>query len=160
VAGIKHRQTPYCRTRRRHSLNVHAFNKEYEILSHLETNSTSRPIILDKTWVNFQKKYEFNPFHLHSGFLSFVIWINVPYELDEELKLSPGESSRYNAAGGFHFLYPSTTMGLMDTHISIDKKMENKIIVFPSTFFHAVYPFYSSDGYRISVSGNFIFDTN
>ena len=31
------------------------------------------------------------------------------------------------------------------------------ILLFPSEMYHGVYPFYTSDDYRISVSGNFNF---
>ena len=30
---------------------------------------------MEKTWVNFQKKYEFNPLHDHGGLLSFIIFV-------------------------------------------------------------------------------------
>ena len=36
----------------------------------------------------------------------------------------------------------------------IKKTYEKKLIVFPARMNHGVMPFYSSDGYRISVSGN------
>jgi hypothetical protein len=35
--------------------------------------------------------------------------------------------------------------------------MENTLLLFPAKLTHAVYPFYSSDDYRISVSGNVVF---
>ena len=31
-------------------------------------------------WVNFQRKHEFNPFHDHSGALSFVLCVKIPYK--------------------------------------------------------------------------------
>lgn len=112
-------------------------------------------LFLKSAWVNFQQKYEFNPMHMHSGLLSFVIWIKIPYDMKTELELSPGVNAAENMAGSFNFIY-TDTMGGINTHkIEADKTMENTLIIFPAEMRHCVYPFYSSDEYRISVSGNF-----
>ena len=37
------------------------------------TLNKNLPFKLESMWVNFQKKYEFNPFHTHSGLFSFAI---------------------------------------------------------------------------------------
>lgn len=112
-------------------------------------------LFLKSAWVNFQKKYEFNPMHMHSGLLSFVLWIKIPYDMKTELQLSPGVNAAENMAGSFNFIY-TDTMGGINTHkIEADKSMENTLIIFPAEMRHCVYPFYSSDEYRISVSGNF-----
>ena len=37
-------------------------------------------------WINYQKANEYNPPHNHSGDLSFVIYLQVPAELEKELK--------------------------------------------------------------------------
>jgi len=112
-------------------------------------------LFLKSAWVNFQKKYEFNPMHMHSGLLSFVLWIKIPYDMKTELQLSPGVNAAENMAGSFNFIY-TDTMGGINTHkIEADKSMENTLIIFPAEMRHCVYPFYSSDEHRISVSGNF-----
>jgi hypothetical protein len=59
----------------------------------------------------------------------------------------------------FAFLYSDSIGGINPFSIPVDKNMENNVILFPSNFYHMVYPFFSSDGYRISVSGNFKFKT-
>ena len=38
--------------------------------------------------------------------------------------------------------------------IDVDKSFEGKMLVFPSKLQHLVYPFYTSDEHRITVSGN------
>jgi hypothetical protein len=38
--------------------------------------------------------------------------------------------------------------------IPVDSSYEGTIMMFPSALNHGVYPFYTSDEYRISVSGN------
>ena len=134
---------------------VGAYNNDYGYIKEFNILTSSVPIVLDDCWVNFQKKYEFNPAHNHSGIYSFVIWINVPYDMEEERKLSPGAEARSNLAGSFVFLYNDATGRIKPFDILIDKNMENNIVFFPSNFYHMVYPFFSSDKYRVSVSGNF-----
>ena len=134
---------------------LHEYDKEFNYMKNFSMLTHGVPFVLDSCWVNFQKKYEFNPAHNHFGILSFVIWTHVPYDMDEERKLSPGAESNLNSAGLFSLLYSNTSGKIAPHHIPIDKNMENNILIFPSNFYHMVYPFFSSDGYRISVSGNF-----
>jgi hypothetical protein len=75
--------------------------------------------------------------------------------MEEERLASPGAESNLNSAGMFSFLYSNTLGKISAQQIPVDKNMENNILIFPSNFYHMVYPFFTSDGYRISVSGNF-----
>jgi len=134
---------------------VVAYDKDFGYMREFNILTNNVPIVLDSCWVNFQKKYEFNPLHNHAGLYSFVMWTNVPYDMEEERKLSPGAESNNNSAGEFGLLYSNTAGNIKSCKITVDKSMENNIVLFPSTFLHVVYPFFSSDGYRISVSGNF-----
>lgn len=106
---------------------------------------------LDNVWVNFQKKHEFNPLHYHSGILSFVIWINVPYLREDE---NENNLASIQTKGSFHFVF-SNILGQAGMYeIPISKEYENVMILFPSKLAHEVYPFYTSNDYRISLSGN------
>jgi hypothetical protein len=114
---------------------------------------------LSKLWVNFQKKNEFNPIHTHSGVYSFVIWIKIPYDLKEELNLFPqfeenGKLSE-NKTSCFEFLYLNSLGKISQHTLQVDKNYENVCVLFPANMPHQVYPFFTSDEYRISVSGNF-----
>jgi len=117
--------------------------------------SDPNDLYLRDVWVNFQKKYEFNPQHNHSGVISFVIWISIPYEINNEMLISPGKKSAKNVAGHFSFHYSDITGNICSHALPVDKEFENNIIMFPSKILHSVYPFYSSDEYRISIAGNF-----
>ena len=45
--------------------------------------------------------------------------------------------------------------GAISQHeIEADRNYENKMIIFPSNLQHSVYPFFTSNDYRISLSGN------
>ena len=113
------------------------------------------PIELNELWVNFQKKYEFNPIHDHTGIMSFVIWMQIPYLMEDELKASPGALANPNLAGHFAFHFTDTLGDIRTFHIPADKTQENTILLFPARMKHSVFPFYSSDDFRITVSGNF-----
>lgn len=109
----------------------------------------------DDIWVNFQKKYEYNPIHDHAGVMSFVLWIQIPYELKEELSLSNSKNSNCPRNSIFEFFYTSIDGRITSCPIYVDKTYEGTIIVFPSYLNHTVYPFYTNpEEYRISISGN------
>ena len=113
------------------------------------------PIYLKELWANFQNKDEFNPPHDHYGILSFVIWLKIPYSMQEELQLSPGADSNNNVSGKFCFQYTNSLGDICNHFISADRSLENQVLLFSGKMKHSVFPFYSSDDYRISVAGNF-----
>jgi hypothetical protein len=114
------------------------------------------PIILEKLWCNFQKKYEFNPLHDHGGIISFIVFLKIPYDLTEEDKVYPGIEEK-SKTSRLQFISVSPTLGIFPITIDVDKSFENKLIMFPANYNHLVYPFYTSDEERITVSGNFRF---
>ena len=106
-----------------------------------------------QTWVNFQKKAEFNPAHVHQSMYSYVVWINLPFKIEDEYALFPDVNEP--ATSNFIFIYHDPDSPTLKLHnIEADKRYEGKIILFPSTMMHSVYPFYTSDEYRISLAGN------
>jgi len=112
-----------------------------------------------KFWVNFMKKGEFNPIHKHLGTWSFVIWYKIPYTMEDEKSMIANripESAK--KSGVFEFVYSSVLGAITTEVIEVDKFYEGTICVFPAALNHTVYPFYSSDDYRITISGNIIFD--
>ena len=109
---------------------------------------------LRNCWVNFMKKYEFNPIHNHSGLYSFVIFVKIPFELDKEFASPRTQNEKQRFPGCFSF-YCGNGLGEFVPHvIEADRTWEQVIMLFPSITQHCVYPFYTSDDYRITVSGN------
>jgi hypothetical protein len=107
-------------------------------------------------WINFQKKYEHNPMHNHSGDLSFVLWITIPYDLKEELSLPNCKNSNSPSNSLFKFVFTDFLGRVVTSRIDVDKSYEGTIVMFPSALNHIVYSFYTSDDYRISISGNLV----
>lgn len=114
---------------------------------------------LFNAWVNFQKKYEFNPMHTHDGVFSFVIWHKVPFTKKDEYARFPDMKEDQIKAGHFAFIMSDQMGEVMQHDICVDNEWEGKIALFPAKLNHIVYPFYTSDEYRISISGNVGFAT-
>ena len=127
--------------------------------------NTSKPFYIESLWVNYQKKYEFNPPHNHTGVMSWIIFLNIPYNLEDEDRVFPMlnmDRSQYISTSRLSFLQVSPTMkgGIDGVILNVDKSFEGKIIMFPSYVQHQVFPFYTSDDYRITISGNASFNVD
>ena len=105
-------------------------------------------------WVNIQQKHEFNPMHTHDGLYSFVIWLEVPYTIQEELANVSCSGSNMPRPGMFSFIYTNIFGEIREAEFPVDNTYEGTIFLFPACLPHMVYPFSSSDKARISISGN------
>lgn len=130
------------------------YDNESDFLRKFDIANKNFPLILDNLWVNFQKKGEYNPTHTHSGILSFVIYLQVPFYAEDELKTYDKMPERMRSSGVFEFVYSNIIGNIGVTKYRIDKNWEGKMLLFPSSLNHTVYPFQTSDDYRISISGN------
>lgn len=102
-------------------------------------------------WINFQKKGEYNPEHIHRGDLSFVLYLDIPEGLYEENKLFKGAGA---GPGCIVFRYGEQSDWAVSLHKFIPEKGD--LFIFPSLLSHSANVF-KSDGIRVSVSGNFEF---
>ena len=137
------------------------YEKEFNLMKMYPIISSSKTLDLSlkMLWVNYQKKYEFNPVHNHTGLYSFVIWLKIPYSCrEDEFKVERGNPKGSKYPGTFNFFYPNGVGDIEEDTIELDSSWEKTILIFPSTLKHCVYPFYTTDEYRISVSGNFYLD--
>jgi hypothetical protein len=113
---------------------------------------------LDNIWVNFQTRTEFNPLHYHLGRFSYALWLKVPYLIEDERAIFPYIKDEENLTGCFVFYYPDNgeqNGGIARHVIPTDRTYENKLIFFPANLNHCVYPYYTTNELRISLSGNF-----
>ena len=113
-------------------------------------------IRLHRLWINYMKKHEFNPIHTHSGLFSFVIFVKIPYDLKTELAKSPGKKSNSNFTSTLQFQYFDAGGIPMEVNVPVDKSYEGGIYIFNASTRHLVYPFFTSDDYRITLAGNII----
>ena len=106
-------------------------------------------------WVNYQKKYEFNPVHNHYGKVSFVIWMKIPYHYEDEKKREAASNvNGITVSGSFEFIFLNGLGDIQRTYYNLGPEFEGEMLVFPAKLYHQVYPFYTSDKERISISGN------
>ena len=105
-------------------------------------------------WVNFQKKYEYNPMHLHDGVMSFVIWMKIPYRYEDEMQHETAKKVNSCMNGSFEFIYTNLLGAITGYQYSLSPEAEGGVLIFPSALHHVVHPFYTSDEERISISGN------
>lgn len=135
---------------------IDSHEKEFNYINSINVLSRSLDLgMCEPPWVNFMKKHEFNPPHTHSGVYSFVIWIDVPYDIEEEKSQNYCKDSNMSLPGHFQFLYINSLGKISQYNIPVDKTYNNTMVIFPCGLVHTVYPFSTSDKYRISVSGNF-----
>ena len=111
-------------------------------------------LFLESMWVNFQKQHEFNPIHNHSGLLSFVIWMKIPTEYQDQHQLPFSKGTNSPSASDFQFVYNDMLGFIRDFPIPMGKFQEGWMLLFPSKLQHQVYPFYNCYEDRVSISGN------
>jgi hypothetical protein len=151
VGNIENEYSPH---KSEHILKPILFNLADEYDSHLNKKNIKSNWNLDSIWINYQKKHEYNPLHNHDGDLSFVLWVQIPYVLQDELDLLNSKYSQNPSNSLFKFVCIDFLGRINDFPIYLDKSSEGTIVIFPSSMNHIVYPFYTSDDYRISISGN------
>ena len=119
----------------------------------------STELKLESLWVNYQKQTEFNPVHDHKGVYSFVIWMQIPTQYDEQKENPIAKNTNSRSISNFCFNYINIIGENEYYYYEMSKKMEGKMVFFPSKLTHVVYPFYNCSEYRISISGNICLDT-
>jgi len=134
------------------------YNNIFNYPNNLEVLKEAKMLKLDRPWVNIMQKHEYNPIHNHSGVMSFVIWMKVPYTMEEEKAAKPYVPKHSNIAGHFALHYVDTLGYIKTETIPVDSSYNGVMCLFPASMHHSVFPYYSSDDYRVTVAGNFIFD--
>ena len=125
-----------------------------EVFKH-KLNNRDSAIMLNSLWINYQSKHEFNPIHVHTGLLSFVLFLQIPYDLTTEENLW---GANIKETSKLQFLSVDPSGQIITASVDVDKSFEGKLVMFSSSKCHQVYPFYTSDDYRITVSGNICFN--
>ena len=64
-------------------------------------NIMKNPSFDMKWWVNFQRQHEFNPIHYHGGVVSYVVWMKIPTDPNEQ----HNQPFKSNRASDFQFVY-------------------------------------------------------
>jgi hypothetical protein len=130
-----------------------AYQKEWDYYP--KENPNDNKLTVESVWVNMQKKLEVNPLHNHDGTLSFVAWLHVPFKLEDERNMPNCKNSRtVQLASTFQFVYTTALGTIANCPMFVESGWEAAIVMFPAKLLHIVYPFQTSDDYRISIAGN------
>ena len=130
-----------------------AYQKEWNYYP--KENPNDNDLKVESVWVNMQKKLEVNPLHNHDGTLSFVAWLYVPFKLEDERKVENVKNSRtVELASTFQFVYTTALGNIVNMPLFVESGWEGRIVMFPAKLLHMVYPFQTTDDYRISIAGN------
>ncbi len=120
-------------------------NIGFKFLESVDARSNSDiDLYVSEAWTVVQKENDYNPLHVHSSFLSGILYIKIP-EFIGLPKDTRNKTCKKNEDGFIVFLnnYGFTTF----------KPVEGEGFIFASNVPHMVYPF-SQPGTRISVSWN------
>ena len=129
-----------------------AYQKEW---NYYPKENPNKDLKVESVWVNMQKKLEVNPLHNHDGTLSFVAWLYVPFKLEDERNMENCKNSRtVQLSSTFQFVYTTALGTIANCPMFVESGWEAKIVMFPAKLLHMVYPFQTSDDYRISIAGN------
>jgi len=109
---------------------------------------------LNSLWVNYQKKYEFNPPHMHSALFSFVVFMKIPTHWKEQHALPISVNSNEPSTSDFQFLIGQGQGPVQTINIPLSPEDEGRMLFFPAVLSHQVFPFYGTEEERITISGN------
>ena len=130
-----------------------AYQKEWNYYP--KENPNNNNLTVESVWVNMQKKLEVNPLHNHDGTLSFVSWLYIPFKLQDERNMDNVKNARtVELASTFQFVYTTALGTIANCPMFVESGWEARIVMFPAKLLHMVYPFQTSDDYRISIAGN------
>lgn len=120
--------------------------------------STHYPIPrLNRFWTRISKAGEYQPMHFHQSIWSFIIWMKIPFEYQDEQTEELTEL--YPESGNMTICYLDSIGRLSKQPFRLGKNYEGTMLLFPGDFNHIVYPFHTSDDYRISVAGDISIDS-
>lgn len=113
---------------------------------------------MPRVWTNYMYKGDFVPVHDHyPAVTAFVIWVNIPYKMEDEIKAIKWENANSPPKNGsLEFIYNTFDGAILTKSMPIDRSLEGTMLMFPGKLLHCVYPFFSSEEPRISISGNII----
>ena len=120
----------------------------------LFTKRSKYTYVLREWWVNWQKAGDFQPLHNHGGVYSFVIWMKIPFEYEEQNKNPIAATSNSKKISSFNFTYSDILGSIREYTYDLSSSDAGKMVFFPANLNHSVCPFFNCEEDRISISGN------
>ena len=144
------------------------YSKEFSNVGDNIPTTQFHPYYLHSWWVNYQKQNQFVPSHNHAGVYSFTIWLDIPTDYSEQNKNVPQVPGSHvpllttesSAVSSFEFQYNDLLGQTKSYTYKLSPEYNGTMVFFPSKLYHQVYPFYNSEGTRVSIAGNIAMDTS
>ena len=108
-------------------------------------------------WCRVSQDGDYQSIHDHQGIFTFVVWLKIPFEGEEERQVQAGFRPE---ASDFVLIYPDTCGQLMKKHYRLNPHMDGMMIFFPSDMNHLVYPHFTTEEWRISIAGDIALNSN
>ena len=126
---------------------------------HVEKEDSPPEFELSSLWVNHMNQHEFNPLpHMHGGFYSFVVFMKIPIHWKDQHALPFVAHSSNPCASDFQFIWThKDSEQSVFRNFSLSPEDEGRMLFFPASLQHQVYPFYGTEEERITISGNIDF---
>ena len=105
----------------------------------------------NRFWCRVSKDGDYQSIHDHQGIFTFVVWLKIPFEGEEERQVQAGFRPE---AGDFVLCYPDTCGQYQKRSWVLGKRAEGKMLFFPSDLNHIVYPHYTTTEYRVALAGD------
>ena len=116
----------------------------------------TKNILIEDAWVNFMKKNDFQPPHIHpSSYMASVLFLT---DLNDKVKKERDNYKGTHPGGpaSLTFIFSTNQLNnfIQERHFAPSR---GQLYMFPGSLFHYVFP-YKSDFTRISVAANFNFE--
>ena len=139
---------------------INAYGQMYMNLGETVPVVNVHPWCMKLWWVNYQNQGEYNPLHDHTGVYSFVIWLKIPFDWEEQNENPLSLDSNASTISDFSFVFTDILGRVRHFPYRLSRQHEGILAFFPSQLKHQVHPFYNCDDTRISISGNILIDTS
>jgi hypothetical protein len=115
----------------------------------------NRVLTMGRPWVTFRQQGEISPYQVGADVLTWVLWLEIPFDPQTEQLAKPGKNSKSQQGGMFELGYTDTQGRITKRQFALDKTFENRVMIFPSGWSFGHTPFYTPGDPMIYVTGVF-----
>jgi hypothetical protein len=110
-----------------------------------------------ESWVEYRKKGDFlPPTSVPGGDMAFSIWINIPYDMEEEMAHPRYKDCHNPCAAKTQMIYANPIGKIATRNFVFTKADEGVMLIYPSSILLQSFPFYTSDEECIVMRGSLV----
>ncbi len=131
-----------------------AFNALKELVMPPPSNCRWRVL---ESWVEYRKKGDFMPpTQVPGGDMAFALYINIPYDIEDEIAHPRNEKTLHPCAAKTQMIYANPIGKISTRDFIFTKADEGVILIYPSSVLLQTFPFNTSEGECIVMRGAFL----